>query len=254
MSAFVLVPGAWLGGWAWQPVARRLREAGHDVYPVTLTGLGERIHLGARNVDLETHINDVVNLINYEDLREVILVGHSYAGLVITGVSDRAPQRLGRLVYVDAGPAPDGTSMLDQQPPGVREQLEEAVRDDGDGPRLPMPEWEQLGQGASLEGLDDAKRRQMRARAVGQPFGSYTAALRLSNPARTTVQKVLITCSFSLDQVRQMIESGHPWFVELAGPEWSFLEVRTGHWPMFSEPQRLAEALKQLAEVRVAAR
>jgi len=253
VSAFVLVPGAWLGGWAWQSAARRLREAGHDVYPVTLTGLGERVHLGARNVDLDTHIKDVVNLINYEDLRKVILVGHSYAGMVITGVSDRAPQRLGRLVYVDAGPPGDGTSMLDQLPPGAREQHKKQVRDDGDGPRLPMPEWELLGQTASLEGLDETMRRQIRARVVGHPFGSYTQPLTRSNPDRTTVRKVLITCSFSLDQVRQMIDSGHPWFVDLAGPEWSFLEVRTGHWPMFSEPQRLAEALMQLAEVRVAA-
>ncbi len=91
MATFVLVPGAWLGGWAWQRVTPLLRAAGHEVYPVTLTGLGERVHLGTSETNLETHIADVVNLIEFEDLRAVVLVGHSYAGCVITGVADRTP-------------------------------------------------------------------------------------------------------------------------------------------------------------------
>ena len=88
MAAYVLVGGGWLGGWCWQGVARQLREEGHDTYPVTLTGLGERVHLASPQVDLETHVADVVNLIEFEDLRDIVLLGHSYAGVVVTGVAD----------------------------------------------------------------------------------------------------------------------------------------------------------------------
>src|SRR3712207_6502509 len=89
MTAYVLVGGGWLGGWCWQKVARRLRDEGHDAYPATLTGLGERVHLASPQVDLETHIADVVNLIEFEDLHDVVLLGHSYAGLVVTGAADQ---------------------------------------------------------------------------------------------------------------------------------------------------------------------
>src|SRR3712207_6135632 len=98
MATYVLVGGAWLGGWCWQRVARRLRDKGHDAYPLTLTGLGERVHLASPRVDLETHITDVVNLMEFEDLHNVVLLGHSYAGLVVTpGAADRIPERISEL-------------------------------------------------------------------------------------------------------------------------------------------------------------
>ena len=106
MTTYVLVGGAWLGGWCLQRVARRLRDEGHDVYPVTLTGLGERAHLASPEIDLDTHITDVVNLIEYEDLEEVVLLGHSYGGLVVTGAADRIPERISELVYLDTAPLP----------------------------------------------------------------------------------------------------------------------------------------------------
>src|SRR5436190_9249036 len=102
VATYVLVGGAWIGGWAWQKVARNLRDRGHDVYPMTLTGLGERVHLARPEIDLETHMSDVINLINYEDLTDVILAGHSYSGMVVTGVADRVPDRLAQLVFVDS--------------------------------------------------------------------------------------------------------------------------------------------------------
>ena len=102
MATFVIVHGAWGGAWSWNRfVIPRLRAAGHTVFPVTLTGLGERTHLGNADVDLETHIQDVVNVLFYEDLHNVILVGHSYGGRVITGAADRASDRLAQLVYLD---------------------------------------------------------------------------------------------------------------------------------------------------------
>src|SRR5919107_5290055 len=107
MATYVLVCGAWLGGWCWNPIARHLRSQGLDAYPVTLTGLGERVHLASPEVDLETHITDVVNLIEFEDLRDLVLLGHSYAGQVITGVADRVPERIAQLVHLDTGAFPD---------------------------------------------------------------------------------------------------------------------------------------------------
>ncbi len=116
MATYALVGGGWLGGWCWQRVARRLREERHDAYPVTLTGLGDRMHLASPQVDLETHITDVINLIEFEDLRDVVLVGHSYAGVVVTGVADRVPNRISQVVYLDTGPLPDGTAIIETFP------------------------------------------------------------------------------------------------------------------------------------------
>jgi pimeloyl-ACP methyl ester carboxylesterase len=249
MTAYALVGGAWLGGWCWQPIARRLRDQGHDAYPITLTGLGERAHLASPRVDLDTHITDVVNLIEFEDLHDVVLLGHSYAGIVVTGVADRIRDRISQLMYLDSGPTPDGLSFLDTQPPEAKQHIERQVAELGDGWRLPVPSWEELENviGASLEGLNEPQRRRMRAHAVAQPFGTYTQPLRLGNTTLSGwLTKVFITTSFPLAQVKELIASEHPWFRELAGPEWRFLELPTGHWPMFSRPDDLAEQLHDL--------
>jgi pimeloyl-ACP methyl ester carboxylesterase len=245
MATYVLVGGAWLGGWCWKSIARLLRIQGHDAYPVTLTGLGERTHLASPEVDLETHITDVISLIEFENLRDVVLLGHSYAGIVVTGAADQIPERIAQLVYLDSGPVPDGLAFLDMQPPEVRQHIEREVRTDGDGWRLPMPYWDELENvhGASLEGLDEERRALMRSRTVAQPFGTYTQPLRLANPVRGVLPKLLITNSIPLAQVKELIASEHPWFRELAGPEWRLLELPTAHWPMFSRPDDLAVLL-----------
>jgi pimeloyl-ACP methyl ester carboxylesterase len=246
MTTYVLVGGAWLGGWCWQPIARRLRDEGHDAYPATLTGLGERTHLASPEVDLETHITDVVNLMEFEDLHNVVLLGHSYAGLVVTGAADRVPERISELVYLDTAPLPDGGMLIEKFPPEARQRTERQVEELGDGWRFPMPPFEELANMASLEGVDDDHLRLLRSRAIAQPFGTYTQPLRLTNPAREELPKLGILCSFSLDQMRQMIASDAPLFRELAGPEWRFVELPTGHWPMFSKPEDLAELLLDL--------
>jgi pimeloyl-ACP methyl ester carboxylesterase len=249
MATYVLVPGAWLGGWAWQPVARQLRSEGHEVYPLTLTGLGERSHLARPEVDLDTHVTDVVNLIRTEDLREVLLVGHSYAGIVVAAAADRLADRVATVVYVDSGPFPDGTAYLDTQEPEARAAVERAVAGQGDGWRLPLPSFEELekGFGASLAGLDEAARASFRARASDQPLATWTQPVRRTGAAGEQVAKVLVSCSFPLEQVRQLIAAGHPWFAGLAGPEWRLQELPTGHWPMFSVPGGLAATLAALA-------
>ena len=252
MTTYVLVAGAWLGAWAWRPVTNRLWEQGHEVHPVTLTGLGDRSHLATPETDLDTYITDVVNVIEFEDLRDVVLVGHSYAGIVITGVADRIPDRLALVTYLDAGPSPDGGAFLDSQSPAAIELLERLVDEAGDGWRLPMPPWEQLEgvMGASLEGLDSPERARMRAHATAQPFRTWTQPLSLQDLASQKLPKLLISCSIPLDQVHQMIADGHPWFTSLSGPEWSFQELPTGHWPMFSVPDRLAALLDGLGGPR----
>ena len=133
MTTYVLVGGAWLGGWCWRSVARRLRDNGHDAYPVTLTGLGERVHLASPEIDLDTHITDVVNLIKFEDLHDVALLGHSYASLVVTGAADRIPERISRLVYLDTAPLPDGAILLEKFPPEARERTEDQAQELGEG-------------------------------------------------------------------------------------------------------------------------
>jgi pimeloyl-ACP methyl ester carboxylesterase len=246
MAAYVLVGGGWLGGWCWHRVARRLREEVHDAYPVTLTGLGERVHLASPEVDLEIHITDVVNLVEFEDLHDVVLLGHSYGGLVVTGAADRIPERISQLVYLDTAPLPDGANLIEKFPPEARKRTEDRVRELGEGWKFQVPPPEELANMASLEGVDEDHLRLLYSRATPQPFGTYTQPLRLKNPAREGLPKLGILCSFSLDRVKEMVAGGNPSFREMAGPNWRFAELPTGHYPMFSRPDDLAAVLLDL--------
>ena len=249
MTTYVLVAGAWLDGRAWQPVTDELRRHGHDPHPVTLTGLGDRADLASPQVDLDTYVSDVVDLVEREELGDVVLVGHSYAGHVVTAVADRIPGRISLLAYLDAGPSPDGAAFMDLQSPDARELIERLVEEAGEGWRIPMPTWEELEgtMGASLDGLGPDERARMRAQATPQPLRTWTQPLSLKSPAREELPKLLITCSLPLAQVREMIAAGHPWFAALAGPQWSFRELPSGHWPMFSVPDKLASLLLDLS-------
>lgn len=250
MTTYVLVAGNWLGGWAWEDVAERLKAEGHDVYPVTLTGLGDRVHLAGPEVNLDTHIDDIVNLIEFAELRDVVLVGHSYGGFPVTGAAERIPRRLTKLVYVESGPLPDGMSQLDTVGPGEREAAIARMRETDDGWREPLPSWDELGGpgGAAIRGLGEEQRARFAARAVDQPLGANAQPLRLTNEAaRNAIPHALVTCMFPLAQVKAMIAENHPYFAGFAGKSWQFAEVPTGHWPMFSEPETLAQALVELA-------
>jgi pimeloyl-ACP methyl ester carboxylesterase len=243
MAVYVLVPGAWLGGWAWNEVASRLRARGHDVRPLTLSGLDGGPE--SASVDLDRHVADIVDAIERDDVHDVALVGHSYGGWPVTGAADRVPERLSRVVYVDSGPALDGLSYLETLPPELREVTERHARKEGGGRLLPMPSWEELERvnGASTAGIGAETRTAVQERSRPQPFLTYTQAISLTNPERTTLPHLLVSCSFPLEQVRAMIDGGHPWFAEMAGPQWSFRELLTSHWPMFSAPAELADAL-----------
>ena len=246
MATFVLVPGAWLGGWAWRDVVARLRPGGHDVYPITLTGLGERVHLARPQVDLETHITDVVNTIEWNDLDDVILAGHSYAGTVITGVADRLPDRIEQLVYVDSAPLADGMAMTDLYTPDALAALRQSVDEAGGGWRWPFPGFEKLAEDASIAGLGESERALFAAKAVAQPWATYTQPLRL-RPAdvgdAAPYRRLVIAC----DDIRGLVAAGVPQIAVMAAPPWHYLELETGHWPMFSASAELAAMLDGLA-------
>lgn len=243
MSTFVLVPGFWLGAWAWHDVTRELRSQGHDVHPVTLTGLGERAHLAGPGVDLETHVEDVLGVIRAEELNDVILVGHSGGGMAATIAADRLPGRIARLVYVDSGPPVDGVAWLDMFDAEEREPLERLISGPGGGTALPLPPWEALeAMGSSLAGIDEAGLERFARLAAPQPAEMLRQPPRLGS-AWEAPAKTLITSSFPLAQVKEMIAAGHPMFAALDSPGWTFAELTTGHWPMFSRPADLAALL-----------
>ena len=239
-NTYVLVPGFWVGAWVWQPVTGALRAAGHEVHPMTLTGLAEREHLATREVDLDTHIADVTNLLRFEDLRDVILVGHSYGGLVVTGVADRMPDRVRRLVYVDSGPLPDGATNADFSGPDDRAR-DEAVVAAGDGWRLPPPPWAELA--SKIEGIDAGTVARLVDRSVAQPWRTAVTPLRLTG-AWEKVPRLGILSSFSTEQVEAMAGTA-PLFRHMAGDGWEFAELPTWHWPMLSRPAELAGILER---------
>lgn len=246
MATYVLVGGAWLGGWVWRDVARQLRVDGHEVHAATLTGMGERVHLARPEVDLDTHITDVVNLMDFNDLAAVVLVGHSYSGIVVEGAADCRPDRVDTVVYVDSAPLGDGAAHIDFYPPDARAAVDAAVAEAGDGWKMPFPGIEQLGQMASIDGLDDDALALLASHATAQPIATYTQPLKLTGDGGG-LRKRAIACSrgdFSAAQIREALASDDPgMFGVFAGPGWDFDDIPTGHWPMLSTPRELADLL-----------
>ncbi|MFE3068161.1 alpha/beta fold hydrolase [Streptomyces sp. NPDC059247] len=236
MATFVLVPGAWLGAWAWKDTADALREHSHTALPLTLTGLAERAAEGGPRTDLDAHIADITGFVEKNDLREVTLVAHSYGAAPVTGAAGRLGDRLERVVYVDSAPFAEDMRMLDLMPPEVADQLGEQVAAHGDGWRLPMPPFEVLGLSSSLDGLDEDRRDVLRARATSQPFGTYTQ--RLAGPAEPGpgVDRVLVACH----DFQGLLDGGVPMLAFLDHAPWRRFDLATGHWPMLSAPAALA--------------
>lgn len=183
MATIVLVHGTTAGGWVWKPIVPMLEAAGHVVYRPTLTGLGERVHLLTREVGLDTHITDIVNVLEYEDLNEVVLVGHSYGGMVITGVAERVPHRLRELVYFDAVIPEDGESATSSMNPEVLAETMLGVNRDGEGWTIPV-----------ARGPNDVGTRN-----TPHPLKSWTDPIQLSNPARSQVPATYVR--FSADKL-----------------------------------------------------
>ncbi|MET7419248.1 alpha/beta fold hydrolase [Dactylosporangium sp. NPDC005555] len=218
MTHFILVPGMWLGGWAWDAVAAPLRAAGHDV-----TALDLDLSAGAT---LDTHISQVTAAVG--DAADVVLVGHSYGGLPVRGAADRV--KVARVIYVDSGPLPDGVAQADVSPPG-----------DTDGVFIPPPSFDPADDPVQFAGLIPALLR----RAVPHPLASALSPLRLSSASQPPTE--LICTTFPLELVRQMIDSDHPFFAGLDRSDYRVHELPTGHWAMFSRPADLAELLIRLS-------
>lgn len=222
---FVLVHGAWCGGWVWRETARVLRAAGHDVFTPTLTGLGERAHLGNPDVDLDTHVQDIVGVLTYENLKDVILVGHSYSGMVITGVAERAPERLKHLIYLDALVPEDGKSRIDFMEAGVVEHFKEIMRSHGETWRVPTPAGY--------------------PRLTPHPLKTFTQPIRVANPAAAALPHTFIRCTGESDPL--VVTS----IAEAAGRArkkgWRYVELPANHMPMDTMPRDLAVLLLDLA-------
>lgn len=224
----VLVPGFWLGGWAWQDVVPHLEQNGLVTHPVTLPGMGSRSESRA-GLTLEDHVRAVRELVEELDGR-VVLVGHSGGALVVSGVVDAVPERIARVVYVDAGPLPDGASVGIELP--------------ADAVDHPLPSWEELAaDGTPHGGMDDATLADVRERSVPTPAGVVRSVARLTNERRRQVPVTVVCSSMPAGALRDAIDQGAPWASELAGADVTLVDLPTGHWPMFSRPFDLAEVI-----------
>jgi len=243
MATFVLIGGAWIGSWAWTGVTDNLRRRGHAVFPLSLTGLAERVHLARPDVDLETHITDVINLIEFDDLQRVSLVGHSYAGSVVAGVADRIGHLLSQVIYCDTAPLENGESVLDfMHSLGDQGELQAQVNTEGEGWKLPPLPFGDLPMSPFIEGLTDQTRQLMSRKAVPQPFTTYTQKLTRASDDHGTYQRVIIACN----SAREMLKSGEKRFAQFDAPDWRIEHLDTGHWPMLSAPDELSDLLNRI--------
>ncbi len=221
----------WLGAWAWHDVTAALRDAGHEVYPLSLTGLADRSHLLGPGVDLDTHIADIVRLAEVEDLRDFVLVGHSYGGMPVSAAALRLRERLKAVVYVDSGPLPEGTTQLS------------ISGDSAPGSDVPPPLWDPAADPVNQAGLDESAVERLRARSTPHPRASVAQPLG-ARATSADLPTALVACTFKPGQVRAMMAAGHPFFSGLA--EAQIVALDTGHWPMLSEPKALASILDEL--------
>ncbi|MDT8911414.1 alpha/beta hydrolase [Amycolatopsis sp. PS_44_ISF1] len=234
VSTFLLVHGAWHGGWCWERVIPRLESAGHRVLAPSLTGYGDQAHLLGPEVGLETHVDDVVTLIETEDLREVILVGHSYAGMVISAVVNRVPERIAQLVYLDAMLPRDGETAVDAQPVSQR-LIDQAV----DGWRIP-PMPEQPAPFGLFGVTDPDDLAWLRGKLTDQPVLCLRQPVRLDNRAADVVPRTHIRCVGA--RPAGIVERPIP-EVQPNGSPARVWELPTGHDCMITEPAKLTELL-----------
>lgn len=228
----VLVPGYWLGAWAWDEVVEKLTSAGALVTALTLPGLDPR------DPDRATRtLNDQADAISavLDQLGgDALLVGHSGANGPVSLAMDRHPELVRRVIWVDSGPMTTGGAFAPGLPTAI--------------PELPLPDFDTLGQEASLDGLTDQHLARFRSKAVPEPAGVARACVELTNAARHHVPTTLICCSLPSAQVLELAAQGHPMFSAVSElTEMDVVDLPTGHWPMWSRPQELADAIRAAA-------
>lgn len=230
-APIILVPGFWLGAWAWDEVAAVLRAGGHDVTALTLPGL-ESAGADRAGITLQDHVDAIVDAVVAAASaagRPVVLAVHSGAGASGYAATDRVPDRIATTVYVDSGPA---TGALD---PGF------------DGVDMPLaPTWEELGE--NLEGIGEEQLETFRRRAVPEPGGAIRDAIELTDDRRLDIPTVAICTGFTSEVYKSAVEEGYAWlggFKELRQVTW--IDLPTSHWPMWSRPKELADLLDDIA-------
>ena len=238
MANFVLVHGAWHGGWCWQRVTKALQQAGHRVHAVTLTGLGERAHLLSASITLDTHVDDVLKLIEAEELEGVVLAVHSYAGMVGTAVADRMGQRLRHLVYVDAVLPKPGESWSSTQSSATQQQRL-ATAQASHHFTFPPPDPEVFG-------LMDADREWVQRRQTPHPGNTYQAPLQFDAQRVAAVPRTFVSCTqpalATIAPSRLRARDPQLWNGAWL-PKAHYVELQTGHDPMVSEPAALVRIL-----------
>ncbi|MGV9778734.1 alpha/beta fold hydrolase [Streptosporangium sp. NPDC003464] len=230
MSTIVLVGGSFLGAWAWERVTPLLTASGHQVHPLTLTGFGDRAHLGSPTTTLATHARDITAAIEFAGLREVVLVAHSYGAAPATIAANAIPERIARLVYL-AGLLPEpGKSLFDITPAPVVEAIMETVQDG----RIPVMSDEIIDVGFGEHGLTPEDRTWLRARGVGQPIGTYQDPAPADLGAVESLPRTYIACAGDPNDPPGL--SGH-----------DMITLDAGHWPMINAPVELARVLDKVA-------
>lgn len=235
MTTFVLVHGSYDGGWIWQRVTSLLRAAGSEVYTPTLTGLSDRSHLLDCKVNLMTHITDIVNLLFYEDLSNVILVGNSYAGMVITGVAATTPERLKLIIYLDAYLPEDGQSESDLWPAEMREAIQ-SDKAAAKGLRQPPPP-------AVFEITQPELADWVEARSTPQPLATYTQPVPASTARSRAIPRAYIHCTGGPTSSSPLFA---PFAAKARSAGWPVRELETGHVPMLTAPHELTDLLLEL--------
>ncbi len=237
MATFVLVHGAWHGGWCWSRLIPFLEAAGHRAFGPSLTGLGDQAHLLSPEIGLTTHIQDVVRLCQEQGLRQVILVGHSYGGMVITGVADRVPDQVAHLVYFDTFVPRDGQAMADFAPL-VKSVFRWQARRRGDGWRLDPPRGETFGV------TEEPDVNWVRAMLTPQPLKTFEEPLRLSDPDIVShFPRTHISCTRRGLLVAFFRRLLFPRALHLKEPGWRLRQLPTGHDAMITMPRELAGLL-----------
>lgn len=228
----IMVPGFWLDASSWSEVTPPLVAAGHTVHPLTLPGL-EAIDAPRSGIGLRDHIEAVVAAVDAVG-SPVVLVGHSGGGAIIHGAVDARPDRVVRAVYVDSGPLGEGGVINDELPV--------------EGDAVPLPPWE-LFENEDLVDLNEELRAAFRARAIPEPKNVTTDKQRLHDVRRYDVPATIIACEFPSSLLGEWIESGHPFVAELARiNDVEFMDLPTGHWPQFTKPRELGEAILAAVE------